>query len=241
MNIQSYFNQNINPAVLPENLRKAHEFIVDATHSGKTLTAYQQDDEIREIVDLSIQKVEQYLKQKKIDTKATKVTSNKRVAKGKAPITPTKKKPRTPRKTKKATTTRVKAKPRKTKRVTKPKVKVKIVKEKALVNVKKLSLELQLIKSFIAMHGKSRKVVTVRNFLSKLELAKLNTNVPTQKSILTLVAKRMKEGLAKLDKGVDTLQNIKIEQELLQRCKDAIKNAKPRLQVQYLSGVAGKK
>jgi hypothetical protein len=221
----------INWALLPKDLQAEKENL------ELYQEFYEEEPSIRENVDKLIKVINTTHKVKG----PAKRTPKKRTAKGKAPLAPAKKKPRTPRKTKKAATTRAKAKPRKTKRVTKPKVKVKIVKEKALVNVKKLSLELQLIKSFIAMHGKSRKVVTVRNFLSKIELAKFNTNVSTQKSILTLVAKRMKEGLAKLDKGVDTLQNIKIEQELLQRCKDAIKNAKPRLQVQYLSGVAGKK
>lgn len=242
MNIQSYFNQNINPAVLPENLRKAHEFIVDATHSGKTLSAYQHDDEIRETINLSMQSIEQYLKQNHIENKTpttAKPAAKKQATKGKAPLAPTPKKPRTPRKVKKAATPRPKAKPRKTTRAAKPKPKT--VTEKAPVRVKKLSLELQLIKSFLAMNGKSRKVITVRNFLSKIEQANRNTNVPSQKSILTLVAKRMKEGLAKLDKQVDILQNIQIEQDLLKRCKEAIKNAKPRLEVQYLSGLKGKK
>lgn len=219
----------INWALLPKDLQAEKENL------ELYQEFYEEEPTIRENVDKLIKVIHTTHAVKE----PTKRTPKKRTAKGKAPLAPTKKKPRTPRKAKKTATTRAKAKPRKTKRVTK--VKVKIVKEKALVNVKKLSLELQLIKSFIAMHGKNRKVVTVRNFLSKIELAKQNTNVSTQKSILTLVAKRMKEGLAKLGKEVDTLQNIKIEQELLQRCKDAVKNAKPRLQVQYLSGLKGKK
>ncbi|KAB2913816.1 MAG: hypothetical protein F9K23_16365 [Bacteroidetes bacterium] len=178
---------------------------------------------------------------------AQKKTPPKKQAKGKAPITkrkapaPPKKKTPAPRKTKK-----VAAKAKKPKKAVKAKVKtkIKVIKEKApkaLVNVKKYSLELQLIKSFIAMKGKDRKVTSIRNFLKRIESAKTNTNVPPQKSILSTIAQRMKTALAGLAGNVELIRNINIADDLLKQCKEAVKNAKPRLQVQYLSGLKPKK
>lgn len=243
MNVQSYFKMGINPSVLPKNLRTAHEYVKDATKGGKTLVYYNNDPEIKEIVDATIKQVSQYLK----DNKGSDKTPVKKQAKGKVPITkrkapaPPQKKTPAPRKTKK-----VAAKAKKPKKVVKAKVKtkIKVVKEKApkaLVNVKKYSLELQLIKSFIAMKGKDRKVTAIRNFLKRIESAKSNTNVSSQKSILTVIAQRMKTALSGLADNVELIRNINIADDLLTKCKEAVKNAKPRLQVQYLSGLNEKK
>ncbi|MDL5051910.1 hypothetical protein QQ054_38550 [Oscillatoria amoena NRMC-F 0135] len=130
---------------------------------------------------------------------------------------------------------------KKTKRKAIVKTKIKVVKEKALVNVKKYSLELQLIKSFIAMKGKDRKVAAIRNFLKRIESAKSNTNVSSQKSLLIVIAHRMKTALAGLADNVEQIRNINIADDLLKKCKEAVKNAKPRLQSAYLSGLKPKK
>ena len=221
----------INWALLPKDLQAEKENL------ELYQEFYEEEPTIRENVDKLIKVIH--------TTHAVKApakrTPKKRTAKGKAPLAPTKKKPRTPRKTKKAASPRAKAKPRKTKRVTKPKVKVKIVKEKALVNVKKLSLELQLIKSFAAMHGKSRKVASIKNYLKRVESAKPACNVPTQKAILNQITAKIKEGLKKLSAGTDAIEKVNVSADLLAKCKAAVKNAKTRLQVQYLSGLKGKK
>ena len=168
---------------------------------------------------------------------AQKKTPPKKQAKGKAPALPKTKK--TVKRT--AAPKKKKAAAKTAKRKTTVKTKIKVVKEKALVNVKKYSLELQLIRSFIAMKGKDRRVATIRNFLKRIETAKSNTNVPSQKSILTVVAQRMKTALAGLAGNVELVRNINIADDLLKRCKDAVKNAKPRMQVTYLSGISAKK
>lgn len=241
MNVQSYFKMGINPSALPENLRTAHEYVKDATKEGKTLVYYNNDPEVRKMVDATIERVSNYLK----ENKGIDKTPVKKQAKGKAPgiirKAPAPPKKKTPRKTNK-----VAAKSKKPKKAVKAKVrtKIKVIKEKApkaLVNVKKYSLELQLIKSFIAMKGKDKKVTAIRSFLKRIETAKTNTNVSSQKSLLTVIAQRMKSALAGLAGDVTVIRNINIADDLLTKCKAAVKNAKPRLQVQYLSGLNGKK
>lgn len=221
----------INWALLPKNLQAEKENL------ELYQEFYEEEPTIRENVDKLIKVINTTHAVKE----PAKTTAKKRTTKGKAPLTPTKKKPRTPRKTKKATTTRAKAKPRKTKRTTKPKAKPKTVKEKATVRVKKLSLELQLIKSFAAMHGKSRKVASIKSYLKRVEIAKPVCNVPTQKALLNQITAKIKAGLKNLKEGTDIIEKVTVTPDLLAKCKAAVKNAKPRLEVQYLSGVKGKK
>lgn len=236
--------------ITPQNITTAHIDWAKMPHRVKEekenipvyVRHYTKNKDISDTLDDIIAEIN---KANAVKAPAKKAPKN---AKGKVPAKPQKKAPqpkaekkvRTPRKAKKTATKKATPKKKPAAKMKKPAPK-KDTAPKAVVKVKKFSYELQLIKSFAAMAGKNRKVATVKSFLSKIQAAKRDTNVPSQKSILTLVARRMKEGLEKLDKGVDTLQNIQIEAGLLKRCKDAVKNAKPRMQVTYLSGLNGKK
>lgn len=206
---------------------------------------YDEEPSIKENVDKLIEVIKK--------THAEKTTPAPKKAKGvkKLPPTKTPAKTKLPRKKKKAAKKPVAAKKRGTAKKAAKKVVRKVArrktvrkvanKEKAPVTVKKLSAELQLIKNFAAWHGKSRKVSTVKAFLKRLESVKKNANVSSQKSLLGLIAGKIKSGLANLSKDAETIGKVTLTADILDKCKAAVKNAKPRLQVQYLSGLKGKK
>ncbi len=225
----------INWALLPKDLQSEKENLELYEEF------YDEDTSIKQNVDKLIDVIKKTHKEAGNKPAPKKARGVKKLPKVKAPAKtklPRKKK-RTVKRT--AAPKKKKAAAKKTKRKAIVKTKIKVVKEKALVNVKKYSLELQLIKSFIAMKGKDRKVTAIRNFLKRIESAKSNTNVSSQKSLLTVIAQRMKTALAGLSDNVEFVRNINIAEDLLKKCKEAVKNAKPRLQVQYLSGLKPKK
>lgn len=215
----------INWALLPKNLQS------EKGNLELYQEFYDEEPSIKENVDKLIDVI------KKTHTSTKKPIAKK--AKGVRQL-PTKKPAAKLPVRKKRTTTKPTPK-RRIKTKAKPKPKPKVVKEKVPVTVRKLSLELQVIKSFALMDGKSRKVASIKNFLKKAEMAKNNTNVAAHKVLLTEIVKKMKAGLKSLSQNVDTISKVTVNADFLQKCKAAVKNAKPRIQVQYLSGIKRKK
>ncbi len=223
----------INWALLPKNLQSEKENLELYEEF------YNEDTSIKQNVDKLIEVIKKTHQETVKKPAAKKAKGVKKLPAVKAPAKT--KLPRKKKKTVKRTATPKKKKPIKAKKAIKRKATPKPKEEKAPVTVKKLSAELNLIRTFAGWHGKPRKVTAVKSYLKRLETVKKGTNVPSHKSLLNQIASKIKLGLASIEKGVEQFGKVNITADLLTKCKAAVKNAKPRLQVQYLSGLKPKK
>ena len=48
-------------SILPDTLRKSHEFVVKSTNNGSSWDTYQNNDTIRKVINLYFEKLNQYL------------------------------------------------------------------------------------------------------------------------------------------------------------------------------------
>ena len=226
----------INWNLLPEDFRgEKHNVELYSKHYNHDPQIKEQVDALIEIINDALSKAEKVSKAKPI-----KAERKKRETKPAAKAAPKKKKAAPavkkakPRKAKKAAPAK---KPSKKKVIAK-RVAVKAVKPpKAPITVKKLSQELQLIKSFAYMKGKNRSVSSVKTLLKKVDAAIPIAYVSEQKAILKEIKAKMQPVLDKLAKSITTLTNINISDALYDRCMNVVLAAKPRMTVQYFSGL----
>jgi hypothetical protein len=111
----------------------------------------------------------------------------------------------------------------------------------AASSMKKLSPELQIIKGFYMMHGKTYKASSLlarqKKLLKQQELGFLNHHTALIAEIRGKY-KTIAEQIA--SKNPETV-DISINQDFLQKCKDAVASAKVKLRVEYLGGVKKKR
>lgn len=230
----------INWSLLPKNIQKAKNDIKDY------LEFYNDDREIKETVDNLIKAIN------KAQEATAPIKEPKTKAEPKKRSTAPKKAVKTQAKTK-AKEVKVKAKKAVTK--TKPVKRTAAKKKKTIslraklqekglvslpkapITIKKLSQELLLIKSFVGMKGKEKSVKVLNTFMKKAKDAVANCNVPSQKEILKEIQTRLRKGLGGLS-GTIKVVKVDIDVTFYNKCKAAIKDAKPRMTVQYLSGLS---
>lgn len=122
----------------------------------------------------------------------------------------------------------------------KTKVKVKVVKlkePKPPITIKKLSLELQHIKRFASLSGKSVKVSRLKLFLATISKNIKENNYQNHRALITEIATRLDKAIEQLEATEQTSVNVKHSDEIKEKCKAAIANAKVRVRTEYLSGL----
>lgn len=112
---------------------------------------------------------------------------------------------------------------------------VKVKEPKAPVTVKKLSKELQIIKSFVAMNGKRYKAKFVE--FKHADVAKFLPNAVDHKSVITEVAMKLGNAVKAIKASNLAEITLNIDQAFLTKCTNLVKNAKVRVRTEFLSGV----
>lgn len=115
--------------------------------------------------------------------------------------------------------------------------------EKARIPVKvnKLSLELQIIKSFISLDGKT---LTKKGVTAKLKALKGHFDkghISDHKSIIETIIQKVGKAVEHVHSANSEKVEISLEKAFKAKCQAIVKSAKPKLQVNYLGGLPKKK
>lgn len=115
--------------------------------------------------------------------------------------------------------------------------------EKARIPVKvnKLSLELQIIKSFISLDGKT---LTKKGVTAKLKALKGHFDkghISDHKSTIETIIQKVGKAVEHVHSANSEKVEISLEKDFKAKCQAIVKSAKPKLQVNYLGGLPKKK
>lgn len=116
-------------------------------------------------------------------------------------------------------------------------VMVKVKEPKAPVTVKKLSLELQTIKSFIGMDGKTYKRQAITNKQKAVKNALDSGKIVDYKTVITDINHRLGNAIDAMDKASATDIKVTLEKEFVNKCKQIVAGAKVRVRTEFLSGL----
>jgi hypothetical protein len=242
MNLQAY--QSLVEKIGVNNLPTQHQDAYDLVKNGSDNFSNNdqwkmmlEDNDIRETYELHVAE----LKKLQSDEKPVMKVSSK---KEKTKTTKAKKE-------KKASPLKVvkteKVKASKPKKVAKTK-RVKVAKAKSMVNkkelkfpitIKKLSKELQMIKRVLNMDGKEKTVNSLTLFHRDLE--KLIGTQPDRKPVLNDMFNRLTGVIKSAEKA--SVENVKInlKEDFKEKLKQQLSHVKPKMKVEYLAGLEGKK
>lgn len=114
---------------------------------------------------------------------------------------------------------------------------VKVKEPKAPVTVKKLSLELQTIKAFIGMDGKTYKRQAITNKQKAVKNALDSGKIVDHKTVITDINHRLGNAIDAIDKASATDIKVTLEKDFVNKCKQIVAGAKVRIRTEFLSGV----
>ena len=255
----------INWAGAPEALKNGKTFFDKVTKNGSDLSLYQKSEGIQKTIDLYLDKLNEYagqntvikdppkkptktlVKPKPISTKATPaptmlptkqptMSPAKKVARKKVARKGAKKQ------TAKGKTITLKRSKAKVRKVAAQVVKAvrKSDQAKVPVTVNKKSLELQLIGAFANMHGKTYKSGAILSKYQSLKNHFAKGTISDHKAILQNILTRLGKAKTAVVNSKATSIKITLDTGFRNQCISLVKNAKPKLQVNYLSGVKSK-
>jgi|GEM_PF-3996048 hypothetical protein len=127
---------------------------------------------------------------------------------------------------------KVRAAPKKVAKVSKPEMKFPIT-------VKRFSKELQLIKRFASLDGKQKTVSALQSFHKSL--ARTLKDQPDRKPLLSEMFSRLKDALGKAETNRLTHINVNLEKTFKEKLVKSVKEAKPKVKLEYLAGLPQKK
>lgn len=116
---------------------------------------------------------------------------------------------------------------------------IKVKEPKAPVTVKKLSKELQIIKSFVAMNGKRYKTKFVE--FKYTQLFNFLPEAVDHKTVIEDIWKRLGNAVKAIkDNNLEEI-TLNIEPAFITKCTNLVKNAKVRVRTEFLSGASKSK
>lgn len=141
----NYFEEveRIGPTSLPETLKKGHDLVVKSTANGTSWANYQNSENIRKVIDLYFQKLNDYLST--LDKKAIAPEAKARAPKGAKP------------------------KQKEGKAAVPKKVKEKVVRQDNVKLVENLREEIKFIRRYIALHNKVKSPNAILAFIKALQ------------------------------------------------------------------------
>lgn len=111
--------------------------------------------------------------------------------------------------------------------------------EKIPVKVNRMSKELTILKSFAGMHGKTYLLSAIKSrhkaIASAMKKGLVTDHLPEIKSILV----RLNKAITAMESAGASKVKISLEKGFQSKCIALVKNAKPKLQVNYLAGTKG--
>lgn len=141
----NYFEEieRIGPGGLPETLRKGHDLVVKGTANGTSWANYQNSQNIRKVIDLYFQKLNEYLST--LEKKAIAPEAKTRASKG------------------------AKSKQKGGEASVPKKVKEKVVRQGNVKHVENLREEIKFIRRYIALHNKVKSPNAILAFIKALQ------------------------------------------------------------------------
>lgn len=116
------------------------------------------------------------------------------------------------------------------------KKRVSIKEIKPPVTVKKFSLELQHIKRYLNMEGKSVKTSSLERLSSAISKAMTLDSYLTHKTLLSEISRNLIIGVEKLKETGQLTVDVKLAPEFKSKCKEIVSEAKVRVRTEYLAG-----
>lgn len=245
----SNHNQRITEVDLstaPEAIKKGKDFF------EKAASMYGNSDTIKKTIDLYISKLNEFAAQKqqaKESAKPTPKKSVKSVAKKPTQInTDSTEKKKTVRKKSEKSVQSVASKKSARKKVQRKSAAKKPITTstnnrpaKAPVTVKKLSLELQVIKSFAGMNGKTYSAVVFKNKHKQISNYLNDDKIHDHKAIILEIKSKLNKVITSLDEHTATNATINIDKEFEAKCRQIVKSGTVRLRTEFIAGIKPRK
>ncbi|MCZ8327080.1 MAG: hypothetical protein O9302_03385 [Cyclobacteriaceae bacterium] len=243
MNLQTY--QTLIEKIGVDNLPTQHQDAYDLVKNGSANFSNNdqwkmmlEDADIRETYELHVAELKKLQSE---EMPVMQVSSRKETTKTKTKVAK-------PKKEKKASPLKVsKPKPIKTKKIAKAK-KLKVAKPKATkvkkelkfpITIKRFSKELQVIKRVVNMDEKEKTLHSLKLFHRDIE--KLLGTQPDRKPVLNDIFNRLTGVIKSVEKANIDKVKITLKEDFKEKLKAQLFQVKPKMKVEYLAGVEGKK